>query len=67
MAHVFWLLLWMIFVCNPTTQAWYLLWPLAIAVLQPWRQRLAWGMTLCAGIALLGYLVSSFAIQMLGV
>lgn len=64
--HVFWLLVWMILACNPTTQAWYLLWPLAIAALQPWRQRLVWALVFCTGAALLCYIVSSFAIQMLG-
>jgi hypothetical protein len=65
-SHVFWLLLWMIFVCNPTTQGWYLLWPLAIAALQPWRARLIGAFNLCACAALLAYVVSSFVVPLVG-
>ncbi len=65
-SHCFWLLVWVIFVCNPTTQAWYLVWPLAIGALQPWNKRLVMAMNLCACAGVLAYIVSSFVIPILG-
>jgi hypothetical protein len=62
----FWLLVWIIFACNPTTQAWYFVWPLAIGALQPWRKRTVLAMNLCACAGLLAYVVSSFVIPILG-
>jgi hypothetical protein len=51
-AHTLWLLLWFLFVCNPWFQPWYMIWPLALVALQPWRERmlLVVGMLCCTAM-----------------
>jgi hypothetical protein len=66
-AHALWLFLWFLLVCNTWFQPWYLFWPLALAVLQPWRGRtlLAVGLLCCT--AILGcYIAWSFLRPQLG-
>ena len=54
-AHVLWLALWFLFVCNPWFQPWYVIWPLAFAALQPWRTRVVWAVGLFCLTALVSY------------
>jgi hypothetical protein len=65
-AHVLWLLLWFLFLCNPWFQPWYLLWALALLALQPWRARLAWALGLFCCTAMLSYLAGVFLLPLLG-
>jgi hypothetical protein len=65
-AHVLWLLLWFLFLCNPWFQPWYLLWALALLALQPWRARLVWAVGLFCCTAMLSYLVGVFLLPLLG-
>jgi hypothetical protein len=66
-AHALWLLLWFLFVCNTWFQPWYLFWPLALAVLQPWRGRVLLAVCLLCCTAMLGcYVAWSFLRPLLG-
>ena len=66
-AHALWLLLWFLFVCNTWFQPWYLFWPLALAVLQPWRRRMLLAVVLLCCTAMLGcYVAWSFLRPQLG-
>jgi hypothetical protein len=65
-AHVLWLLLWFLFLCNPWFQPWYLLWALALLAVQPWRGRLALVIGLFCCTAMLSYLASVFLLPLLG-
>jgi hypothetical protein len=64
-AHVLWLLLWFLFLCNPWFQPWYLLWALALLAAQPWRGRLALVIGLFCCTAMLSYLASVFLLPLL--
>jgi hypothetical protein len=66
-AHALWLFLWFLFACNTWFQPWYMFWPLALAVLQPWRGRmlLAVGL-LCCTAMLACYVAWSFLRPQLG-
>ena len=64
--HTLWLMLWFLFFCNPWFQPWYLLWALAVAALQPWRSRVAWGVGLFCCTAMLSYVAGSFLLPALG-
>jgi hypothetical protein len=65
--HMLWLLLWFLFCCNPWFQPWYLLWPLALVALQPWRARamLIVGVFCCTAM-LSCYVAWSFLRPLLG-
>jgi hypothetical protein len=66
-AHTLWLLLWFLFLCNPWFQPWYLIWPLALAALQPWRTRTLVAVCMLSCTALLGcYVAWSFLRPHLG-
>jgi hypothetical protein len=66
-AHALWLLLWFLLVCNPWFQPWYLVWPLALAAIQPWRARMLAGVGLLCCTALLAcYVAWSFLRPQLG-
>jgi hypothetical protein len=65
-AHVLWLLLWFLFLCNPWFQPWYLLWALALLAIQPWRGRLAWAVGVFCCTAMLSYLAGVFLLPVLG-
>jgi hypothetical protein len=65
-AHVLWLLLWFLFLCNPWFQPWYLLWALALLAVQPWRGKLALVIGLFCCTAMLSYLASVFLLPLLG-
>ncbi|MFL5803906.1 MAG: hypothetical protein ACJ8CR_19455, partial [Roseiflexaceae bacterium] len=66
-AHALWLLLWFLFLCNPWFQPWYLVWPLALAALQPWRVRMLVAVGLLCCTAILGcYVAWSFLRPQLG-
>jgi hypothetical protein len=65
-AHVLWLLLWFLFLCNPWFQPWYLLWALALLAIQPWRGRLAWAIGVFCCTAMLSYLAGVFLLPLLG-
>lgn len=58
--HILLLTLWFMFACNPAPQPWYIIWPLAFVAIQPWRERMVWGIILCCGCGLLSYVVSAF-------
>jgi hypothetical protein len=65
--HALWLLLWFLLVCNTWFQPWYLFWPLALAVLQPWRGRVLFAVCLLCCTAMLGcYVAWSFLRPLLG-
>jgi hypothetical protein len=65
--HALWLLLWFLFVCNPWFQPWYLLWPLALTALQPWRARMLLAVGLLCCTSILGcYVAWSFLRPQLG-
>jgi hypothetical protein len=66
-AHLLWLLLWFLFVCNPWFQPWYLVWPLALVALQPWRGHMIVVVGLLCCTAVLGcYVAWSFLRPQLG-
>lgn len=65
--HLLWLVLWFLFVCNPWFQPWYLIWPLGLLAVQPWRVRMRWAMVLFGLTALLSYLLGGWVLPVLGV
>jgi hypothetical protein len=65
-AHVLWLALWFLFVCNPWFQPWYVIWPLALAALQPWRLWAAQGVGLLCLTALISYIIGGLVLPALG-
>jgi hypothetical protein len=66
-AHALWLLLWFLFVCNPWFQPWYMIWPLALVALQPWRTRLLLAVgLLCCTAMLACYVAWTFMRPQLG-
>jgi hypothetical protein len=58
--HMLWLVLWFLFVANPWFQPWYVIWPLALVALQPWRTRAVLAVNLFCVMALIGYVVGGF-------
>lgn len=65
--HMLWLLLWFLFLCNPWFQPWYLLWPLALVAIQPWRTNLVVGLGMLSFTAMLGcYVAWTFLRPILG-
>jgi alpha-1,6-mannosyltransferase len=64
--HVLWLALWFLFVCNPWFQPWYLIWPLALVAVQPWRQRIVWGVVVFCATAIGGYIAGGWLAPALG-
>jgi len=65
-AHVLWLMLWFLFLCNPWFQPWYLIWALAVVVLQNWRAQTVWGVLLFCYTALLSYVGGGLLLPALG-
>jgi hypothetical protein len=65
-AHMLWLLLWFLFICNPWFQPWYLLWALALVAVQPWRETLVWSIVVFCATAMLSYIAGSFLLPVLG-
>ena len=61
-----WLALWFLLLCNPWFQPWYVVWPLALVVVQPWRARAVVAVAVLCVAALVGYVVGGLALPALG-
>jgi hypothetical protein len=64
--HLLWLVLWFLLICNPWFQPWYVIWPLALAALQPWRTRAVVAVSIFCLTALVSYVVGGLLLPALG-
>jgi hypothetical protein len=64
--YLLWLVLWFLLVCNPWFQPWYVIWPLALVALQPWRTRAVVAVNIFCLTALASYVVGGLLLPALG-